>query len=952
MSIFSIFPLSVIHCQGIPFTINFKKEVYQGGTQNWGICQDEDGIIYIANNNGLLEFDGRSWRINPVSNQTIIRSVVNGKDSKIWVGAQSEFGYFEPNANGILNYHSLRYLTTQNPLADIWKIAIAEDQTTFLQTTKMIYSIKDKTLKQYRTNSTYLFFGKVNNRLFAQDLNKGLLEWKNDSFEVSKASLPSEFDIISSVLPWSKDTILITTQYGKIWSLNGNSITPWKTEVSEFLRENRIYAATILADGKLALGTTRAGIVILDRQGKPWAFLNKKNGLQNNSILTLFTDRQGNLWAGTENGIDYIQVNSPYSFLLPDGDLEGAAYYANLDGPWAYFGTNNGLYTTLMPSNKSLANSNFSLVENTKGQVWTTSRISDDLFAGLHEGPFQLSTPLRAKPIGTFAGAWSFIPIEGHEDLMLVGAYHGLHLFKRLNGIWQHVKMYPEFTQESCRIVVMEGSHILWVSHPYRGVYRAELSPDFMNLKLKLFNSKNGLPSDNLNRVYKIGSEILFSSEVGILKYDGLKDKFEPYQLLNSFFPNSRIKYLQEGKKGEIWFVADNQVGYLEVVSNQAEKQYRKRTLSYLEGKLLGGFEFILPYGIENVLFGTDRGYILYDRRLINKLPEKVLLREVAISSPSDSLVFIQRGATSGVTEFRNHIHFSRHENNLRFGYSLLWYGNYEKIEYSYKLDGYDTNWSDWSNKTVKEYPKLKPGSYTFNVKARYADVSETTTTSFSFEVIPPWYRSNLAFSLYALSALALLVYLVIAPKKKFEREKEVLTSEYQRMKEDHRRHNEEAKLELDKVKQEKLHAEIAYKNQELASATMHLLQKGEILHKIHDGIQHILRNCTEVETKKNLLALTRMLVQDAQLDTDWEQFTERFDQVHSEFIKRLRVEFPELTPKDQRLCAYLRMNLASKEIAPLLNISIRGVEISRYRLRKKLHLGKDVNLTDFLLKY
>jgi DNA-binding CsgD family transcriptional regulator len=94
------------------------------------------------------------------------------------------------------------------------------------------------------------------------------------------------------------------------------------------------------------------------------------------------------------------------------------------------------------------------------------------------------------------------------------------------------------------------------------------------------------------------------------------------------------------------------------------------------------------------------------------------------------------------------------------------------------------------------------------------------------------------------------------------------------------------------------------------------------------------------------------MLVQDAQLDTDWEQFTERFDQVHSEFIKRLRVEFPELTPKDQRLCAYLRMNLASKEIAPLLNISIRGVEISRYRLRKKLHLGKDVNLTDFLLKY
>jgi DNA-binding CsgD family transcriptional regulator/predicted phage tail protein len=267
-------------------------------------------------------------------------------------------------------------------------------------------------------------------------------------------------------------------------------------------------------------------------------------------------------------------------------------------------------------------------------------------------------------------------------------------------------------------------------------------------------------------------------------------------------------------------------------------------------------------------------------------------------------------------------------------------------------LDGFDEKWSDWTNKNEKEYANLKPGNYTFEVKARFANVTETTPTSFSFKIKAPWYSGTFAFSLYGLSTIAFLAYLIVVPRKKFEREKEVLSTEHQRKEEDHRRRNEETQKELDKVKEEKLHAEIAFKNRELASTTMHLLQRGEILQKTHEDIQHIAKNCHDIETKKNLLSLTKMLVQDTQLDADWEQFTQSFDQVHSEFIKRLHYKYPELTPKDQKLCAYLRMNLSSKEIAPLLNISIRGVEISRYRLRKKLHLDKDVNLTDYLLNY
>jgi FixJ family two-component response regulator len=87
-------------------------------------------------------------------------------------------------------------------------------------------------------------------------------------------------------------------------------------------------------------------------------------------------------------------------------------------------------------------------------------------------------------------------------------------------------------------------------------------------------------------------------------------------------------------------------------------------------------------------------------------------------------------------------------------------------------------------------------------------------------------------------------------------------------------------------------------------------------------------------------------------LEDDWESFARHFDQVHTDFIKRLKEKYPQLSPKDLKLCAYLRMNLVSKEIAPLLNISVRGVEISRYRLRKKMQLHAEVNLTDYMIHF
>jgi len=108
-------------------------------------------------------------------------------------------------------------------------------------------------------------------------------------------------------------------------------------------------------------------------------------------------------------------------------------------------------------------------------------------------------------------------------------------------------------------------------------------------------------------------------------------------------------------------------------------------------------------------------------------------------------------------------------------------------------------------------------------------------------------------------------------------------------------------------------------------------------------------KNSWHLKIKKDLNEIISIIKSDLRLDEDWNKFSLHFDKVHQDFIKKLKIKFPELSTKDHKLCAFLKMNLSTKEISPLLNISIRGVEISRYRLRKKLELERSVDLNIFL---
>ena len=246
-----------------------------------------------------------------------------------------------------------------------------------------------------------------------------------------------------------------------------------------------------------------------------------------------------------------------------------------------------------------------------------------------------------------------------------------------------------------------------------------------------------------------------------------------------------------------------------------------------------------------------------------------------------------------------------------------------------------------WTNSTIKEYNNLTHGKYNFQIKAKSHPRGESKISTYRFTIHPPWYLSSMAYIIYSFAILSMLGAIVLIPNKAYRKEKQLLTSA-----------NLLTEAKLEKIQNEKLQADIDFKNTELASSTLHLVQKNETINKIRQEIQNTYKSIKDPSTKKELKKIIYLLSDDERLEDDWEKFSSYFDQVHTDFLKRISISYAQLTPKDKKLCAYLKMNLTTKEIAPLLNISIRGVEISRYRLRKKIELESDVNLNEFMMSF
>jgi DNA-binding CsgD family transcriptional regulator len=216
--------------------------------------------------------------------------------------------------------------------------------------------------------------------------------------------------------------------------------------------------------------------------------------------------------------------------------------------------------------------------------------------------------------------------------------------------------------------------------------------------------------------------------------------------------------------------------------------------------------------------------------------------------------------------------------------------------------------------------------------------------------VLPPWYYTNWARAFYLLLFFAVLYFLYKWQEKKFKLQQEKYEEEQKRLRYIHDLEIAKSESELVTLRNEKLEADINFKNSELASSAMHLVKKGELVSKMKAELNHVMKGVGNPQAETELKKIIKSISEDDNMDQEWENFTLHFDKVHSDFISALKEKHPGISNNEVKLCAYLRMNLSTKEMAQLMNISVRGVEVSRYRLRKKLELATEVSLFDYLI--
>jgi DNA-binding CsgD family transcriptional regulator len=918
---------------GLQEGMSFTPENYQAGTQNWSIGQDKFGMIYFGNNHGLLQFDGSSWRIFPLPNRTIVRAVHVATDGRIFAGGQQEFGFFLPDETGSLTYHSLVGLIEpdQKNFEDVWRIFQDKDRI-FFHTFRKVFIYENNAIQVFEPEGIYDLAFFINNDFYVLEWEKGLCRFVNNRlYLVPHGDFFKEVGI-AALLPGSGNKILIATNNHGIFSYDGTNIKPWNTEVDQFLKESRIYCGIQLKNGLYAIGTSNNGLVILDDEGDLVQYFTRGKGLINRSVLSLHQDFSDNLWLGLDNGISMIKLNSSLEIMNDQAGLPGAGYTSYKKGSDLYFGTNTGLYH-INVDEKKLPMSSFTInpINELVGQVWNVQEIKGDLLVSHHEGAFQLFNG-KFIPISSIKGIWEFISVPGRADQLIAGYYNGLLLFEKSGGMW-HFKNQIEGFNESSRIMERDDQGNIWIAHGYKGLYKVTIDDAMQEVQMvKFYGMDSGFPSNLFINIFRIKGKLYFAGETGLYTYNAATDFFDlDSEFTELFGSGNHVRKLVEDVDGNIWFSVSDNIGILKI--NQDGSYGRIRLLPRLTGRMIGGFEHFNPIDEYNVIIGLQEGFAHF--RPVNKYPElhkfETVIRSVNIQGKTDSLIY------GGYPGFRNQkvaAIFPYRNNNISFSFSSPFYDDVENNQYQFMLEGFEENWSAWTTKNEKEYTNLREGNYQFLVRTKniYGDTSPFD--SFQFTIKSPWYRSFYAYSGYGMMIFLLLGMTYRFQKRKYEKEKYAL--------------RKKSAEEIMHLRNEKLQSEISHKNKELATSTMHLIHKGEMLIGLKKELELIKKD--KSNNQKVVDQLIKKIDQDIAQDGEWEQFEIHFDQVHENFLKKLRKKFPELTPKDLKLCAYLRMNLASKEIAPLLNISIRGVEISRYRLRKKLHLDHDKNLVDFMM--
>ncbi|MDB5137306.1 MAG: transcriptional regulator [Mucilaginibacter sp.] len=943
---------------GTPTIKNYSHTDYNASTEIWGVNQDKNGILYFANNDGLLTFDGSYWKIYPLPNKASIKSIAIDPSGKIFVGGQDEIGYFFPDKDGILKFHSLKHLMPlkARQFADIWNIVIFNNEV-FFRTIECIFEFRDNEIKTFDAFGGWRLLTSAGSQLYADDKDEGLMIFKGGQWQHCCDKQQMADLRVTGIMDYGNDTLLVATFKKGLFFLNKSTLIKKPTVIDAILYNDMINCAKKIGEDRYAIGTTANGLFILNGKGKLIEQFSNNDGLQNNNVYGILLDDNKNIWLSLENGLGFINYDTSIKHIYPSKDNQVKGNAVSIFDNKLFIGTSNGLYSVPLDSRQkdiSINKGVFTEINNTKGRILSLSEINGQLLIAHQDGAMVVHGN-GVKPITSGHGVWMFkaIPFTGN---VIAGTYTGFQLLKyeggdfkndgKINGIY-----------ESLGNLATDNNNFIWATHPYRGVYKIQLSADKKNiLNSTKYTEKNGLPSILNNHVYFIKNKVTVATQKGVYEYDATKNKFYPSAFYKPIFGNAAVEYLTDDASGNIWFISEQRVGVIDFGKPTTSSLYSIIYFPELAGQTVKGAEYIYPYNMENIFIGSNNGvfHLNYSQYAQSGNKLNVLLSSVKAIAEKDSLIyggfFMKNNHESVDQDIGQITSLANHWNSFHFEFSSTLYAEKSNQEFSYKLIGFDQVWSKWSVKTEKDYTNLPYGWYTFSVKARNNLGQASAPVNYTFIVKPAWYQTVWAYLVYLSIAGLALYYASKLQQRRLELYQKRHEEEQQRLSYLHSLELDRNEKEIMALKNENLESELNYKNKELATITMHLVDRGRLLLNIKEELNNRIKKLNAPDLIYQFRSVFKLLSDTEKNDDDWKNFAIYFDEVHNNFLSTVKAKFPCLSSTDLKLCAYLRLNLTSKEIAQLLNISLKGVEISRYRVRKKLQLSTDINLYDFLI--
>lgn len=885
--------------QLVPPIHNHSSVTYDGASQNWAIAIDERGVIYAANNQGLLSFDGQHWELFHLKNRAVIRSVLPHED-RIYTGSYQEFGYWKRDSKGEMQYTSLMSLLNKSlESEEFWEI-ISHKNAIYFRSFGAIYEYKNDEIRVVRkvgVNKMVIY----NDRLLIPIPKIGLHylnpdgsidPLKNQEILKGKKVLDIEVDG-SELLIGTKD---------KLFKFDGETCFLYpNSQLNHELAEFEFNHIMRIGENDLLLATVRNGILHHDIETGRTKTYNRENGLQNNTVLGM-AFREGKLWLALDDGIDEVDLAFPVRFFTDHTGELGAVYDLAFHDGALFAASNTGVY--------SINNPGILMMEGGQGHTWNLEIINRKLYANHNSGTFKIENQ-QVTPIDTRTGSFQITKSPFHNKYF-IGTYTGISIYDPsensllpLPGVKFPVKR-----------LLFEDSSTVWAEHANKGIYRIGLTKDLTNTT---FLQQIGYDEiDYRANVFKIDGQICVLKNRDWYRYNKLMDTLEVFEGLREF---ENHELLLEDVDG-YWF--SNRTNSSVVFTNFKNDKIRI-SFEELNKRPVKGNEAMVKAGDSIYYLTLKDGFARIDLQGLIQYRKNQSFQKPFFKAFQDEDFRYDLSSSPSLP------YKSSRVITIRAGHPGSNASLYYELEGNQSMKGKIKN----GNFTFQNLPH---GDYLVNLFAMDPQGKNSEITSMSFTVEAPWYLSTFSKTLYVLGFLLIALVIYLLNKRKLQKHRHFLEQKLQK----------EHKERLERLEKKRLEDEIMMKRKELANTTLMAAKKNEVLMDIQGELNKDRDKFTNQYRLKHIMNKINKAIKNKD---EWQVFETNFKEVHEDFSKDLLREFPKLTVKDLKLCSYLKMNLTSKEIAPLMGKSVRGVEVHRYRLRKKMDLDSQENLSAFLIK-